>query len=66
MYLTQESQIRVLIIGGGYSLANSFIMMYNRLICYQSMKLMSRSGRICSIIINANLILIYTSCSDEY
>jgi riboflavin biosynthesis pyrimidine reductase len=60
MYRMQESQIRALIVGGGYSLANSFIMMYNQLIYYQSMKLMSRSGLICPIIIDADLMLTYS------
>jgi hypothetical protein len=60
MYWVQESRIRVLIVGGGYSLSNSFIMMYNRLICYQSMKLMSRSELICLIIIDVDLVLTYS------
>jgi hypothetical protein len=60
MYRVQESQIRVLIIGGGYSLANSFIMMYNRLICYQLIKHMIRSGLICPITIDIDLVLTYS------
>jgi hypothetical protein len=60
MYRVHESWIRVLIVGGGDSLANSFIMMQNRLICYQSMNLMSRSGLICPIIIDADLVLTYS------
>jgi hypothetical protein len=60
MYRVQKSRIHVLIVGGGYALANSFIMMLNRLICYQSMKLMSRSGLICPIIIDVDRVLTYS------
>jgi hypothetical protein len=60
MYWVQESWICVLIIGGEYSLANSFIMIQNRLIRYQSMKLMSRSGLICLIMIDVDLVLTYS------
>jgi hypothetical protein len=60
MYRVQEYWIHILIVSGGYSLANSFIMMFNRLICYQSMKLMSRSGLTCPIIIDVDIMLTYS------
>jgi hypothetical protein len=54
----QKFWIRVLIVGGRSSLVKSSIMMWSRLIYYQPIKLMSRSGPTCLILIDDDLMLI--------
>jgi hypothetical protein len=56
----RKSWIRVLIMDGRSSPVNSFIMIWSQLIRCQPMKLMSRSGLTCPIMIDDDLVLIYS------